>query len=177
MVRQQISISISPELHRRLEEYRDSINISEICRGALTEKLDEIESRRKGKKQMTLVARLQKEKRVVTDDAYKLGQKQLDADLEHLSYVDIQRLLGQPFTMKGRELYLTVERMAPKTRTARIPALPLPGLPGEKSKEYTQQCSSWPSLPNEVSERSFVKGYLDRLKERWETELKAQVEG
>jgi hypothetical protein len=157
-VRQQISISVPEELHKRLEKYRESINLSEIFRAALSAKLDEIESRRKDKKMETVIEKLRREKKEYENEAYQAGQKSFDDSMANWSYVDLLKLVAAewPSSTNWRN-------QEEGDMWGMLLAI-----------SETDE-SDWAEVEG-LDKQIFASGFLARAKERWETEIKDQLE-
>jgi hypothetical protein len=92
MPRQAITVSVPEGLHKRLEPYRDRLNISQICQEALIARLDAIDAQRKDKRRMSVIERLRREKRELLDRDFNNGKEGFKRRLPHLSYGTIRRL-------------------------------------------------------------------------------------
>lgn len=158
-MRQQISISVSEELYRRLEEYRESLNLSEVFRDAIQARLDEIESRRKDPKTMTVIERLKKEKKELGDDSIQAGKKAFDAYLANTSYSELLKLLDVQTEPDTSNWNLTPDDV------------------WDQLYEVTDtDWRDWEKDIEGLDKEKFILGFFDRLHERWETELKEQLE-
>jgi len=153
MVRQQISISVSEALHLRLQEYRDAINISEICREALGAKLDEIESRKKEQKNMSVIARLKKEKHDLDNASLQAGREAFDLDLEKLPYKTLVEITGISLSQNW------VDSDYPLNRLMDILEL-------DKFQD-----DLWKGRLESFERAQFALGYIKRAQERWKTDL------
>jgi metal-responsive CopG/Arc/MetJ family transcriptional regulator len=167
MVRQQISISVPEELHERLEEYRDILNLSEIFRDALVVKLGEIEARRKDPKTMTLIERLKKEKKELEDESIQAGKSYFDQYLENLPYEQFKKLA---------EIVITTEIQVIHYRRPQLPAPPaaVHTLDTPPDDLWNQVCKitetnyrDWKKALKGWDKGQFIIGFLDRAKERW----------
>jgi hypothetical protein len=153
MVRQQISISVPEELHQRLEEYRDTLNISEICREALGAKLDEIESRRKDKKNMTVIARLKKEKHDLDNASLQAGREAFDLDLEKLPYKTLLDLTAISLSQNWGDSDYPLNRLMEILELDKF------------------QDDLWKERLESFERVQFALGYIKRAQERWKTDL------
>jgi hypothetical protein len=121
----------------------------------------------------TIIERLKREKRERQSEAQKRGEDidqrkreaesrragrdTFDKDLDDISYDTLERLVNT----SENEILLTLPQSPGKGKADRLRDV------------LGQQLSS---VPDSANEHDFVAGYIERAKERWQSELKQKLE-